>query len=333
MGIWYDKSKLLSYNSILNFLIGQRGGGKTYGFKTWAVEDFLKTGRQFFWLRRFKTELLGTSRELGVVNTWFNDIAHLYPNHELKIEGNIAYIDGKIAGYFGALSISEHWKSVPFVNVNKVIMDEFLIRTGVGKQYIKNEVVVFLELMETVGRMRDDIRFFLIGNALSFSNPYFHYFGIKPFREGIYHDSKRGITVQLYNNEKFKEVKEQTKLGRLIKDTEYGDYAIQNVFLLDNDKFIEKRTPGSHLLYNIVWDKHTFGLWVDPHIGRMFVSRKHNPSETTYTVKAEDHDINMYLLGLNHPNLKRIKNAFEHGYLFFEDQIIKDVMLNVIGVI
>lgn len=197
---------------------------------------------------------------MGVIDTWFNDIEHLYPNNKLEIKGRVAYIDGEIAGYFGALSVSEQWKSIPFNRVNKVIYDEFLIRTGVGKRYIKDEPVVFLELMETVGRMREDVRYVLIGNALTFANPYFSYFNIKPFTDGIYHDRKRGLTVELYNNEIFTEVKRQTRLGRLVADTDYADYAIENEFLLDNEKFIARRTPTTKLAFNVVWDKHIFGV-------------------------------------------------------------------------
>ena len=53
--MWYDLSQLLSYNKILNFVIGQRGGGKSFNAKKWCVNDFIKNGKQFIWVRRYKT--------------------------------------------------------------------------------------------------------------------------------------------------------------------------------------------------------------------------------------------------------------------------------------
>ena len=51
MSKYYDISTLLSYNKILNFIIGQRGGGKTFGAKKWCINDFLKKENQFIWVR------------------------------------------------------------------------------------------------------------------------------------------------------------------------------------------------------------------------------------------------------------------------------------------
>lgn len=329
--MWYSKNRLLSYNSILNFLIGQRGGGKTYGFKTWCVDDFLKTGRQFVWMRRYNTELRGHGKQMGVLNTWFDDIAHLYPEVDLKIRHGAAYINGEIAGYFGPLSISEQWKSIPFKNVNKVILDEFLIRTGVGQRYLKDEPLIFLELMETVGRLRDDVRYFLIGNALSFSNPYFTYFDIIPFKEGIKHDKERGITIELYNNEEFTEVKRNTKLGSLVADTRYGDYMIENVFLLDDDAFISQRSKDSHPLFNLVWDDHTLGVWYDRENKTIHIDRKHDPTLYAYSFKHKDHGVNMLMIKTqrNNYHFKMLRENFEYGNMRYSDQIVKDVMLHI----
>lgn len=331
--IWYDKGKLLSHNSILNFLIGQRGGGKTYGFKTWCVDDFLSTGRKFLWLRRYNTELKGHGKNMGVIDTWAKDIAHLYPKNEIVIKAGVCYIDKEIAGYFGALSVSAQWKSIPFNDVNKVIYDEFLIATGVGKIYLKNEPVIFLELMETVGRMRDDIRYILIGNALSFANPYFTYFNIKPFSKGFYRDKKRGITVELYNNDAFSEVKRATKLGRLVEGTDYADYAIENEFLLDNDKFIGSRTSTSKPLFNVKWDKHIIGIWVDYDTGLFYASSTVDKTRSIFVFKAEDHDVNMFMItrGKSMAFTKSLRIAFEYGQLMFENQMIKATMMNVLS--
>lgn len=331
--IWYNKSRLLSYNTILNFLIGQRGGGKTYGFKTWAVDDFLKNGRQFLWLRRYDTELRGKGRDVSVLHTWVDDIEHLYPNVKFEIKASSIFINDKLAGFFGALSKSEQWKSISFNNVNKVIYDEFLIRTGVGKQYIKNEATVFLELMETVGRMREDVRFFLIGNALSFANPYFAYFKIKPFDNGFYVDRSRGITVQLYSNENFTDVKSKTRFGKLIKGTAYGDYAIENEFLLDNDNFIRERSPASKQFFNLRTGDRVYGVWIDYVETIMYISKTHDPNRLTYAFNNEDYQPGDYLVDKKNYDsyMRGMKKYYEASGLMFEDQMVKADMMIILS--
>ena len=41
--MYYDYNKLYSYNALFNFIIGERGVGKTYGIMKKAVKDFIKT--------------------------------------------------------------------------------------------------------------------------------------------------------------------------------------------------------------------------------------------------------------------------------------------------
>ena len=101
--MWYDLSQLLSYNKILNFVIGQRGGGKSFNAKKWCVNDFIKNGKQFIWVRRYKTEL-------KTINTWFDDLKGegMFEGHKMEVKGRTAYINGEVAGYFIALSTSQH---------------------------------------------------------------------------------------------------------------------------------------------------------------------------------------------------------------------------------
>lgn len=46
--MWYDLSQLLSYNKILNFVIGQRGGGKSFNAKNGVLMTLSKTVNNLF---------------------------------------------------------------------------------------------------------------------------------------------------------------------------------------------------------------------------------------------------------------------------------------------
>ena len=55
--MFYDFNKLLSYNALLNFVIGERGVGKSFGAKKFVISDYLKNENEFVYIRRYKTEL------------------------------------------------------------------------------------------------------------------------------------------------------------------------------------------------------------------------------------------------------------------------------------
>ena len=107
MSKYYDMSDLLSYNKILNFIIGQRGGGKTFGAKRWCINDFLKREKEFIWVRRFQTEIKPLKR-----NFWDDIIASgLYPEVEFAIKGDRLFINNKCCGYLVPLSGYQKVKS------------------------------------------------------------------------------------------------------------------------------------------------------------------------------------------------------------------------------
>ena len=54
--IFWNLRETLTHNMLFNFIIGNRGGGKTYGAKEWAIDNFIKTGEQFGYIRRYYIE-------------------------------------------------------------------------------------------------------------------------------------------------------------------------------------------------------------------------------------------------------------------------------------
>mgnify|MGYP001333903279 CR=1 FL=1 len=55
--MYWDTQKMLSYNRLASVIIGNRGGGKTYGAKAYALRRWHKTGEEFIYLRRYDTEV------------------------------------------------------------------------------------------------------------------------------------------------------------------------------------------------------------------------------------------------------------------------------------
>ena len=96
MAKWYNPSDMDSYGKTLNFIIGGRGIGKTYSMKRRCIKRFLRSGKQFIYLRRYQSEL-------KKIHQFFNDIALEFPKLKLMVKGGKDgarfYINDKLAGW------------------------------------------------------------------------------------------------------------------------------------------------------------------------------------------------------------------------------------------
>ena len=167
--IWFNYHKVLSYNALINVLIGERGVGKTFGFKEYAINHFKKTKKQFIYLRRYESDLkesVGNSEDMK----FFEQIKKKFPNDKFNIKKSKKiiklYLNDEVCGYALPLSASDSIKSVSFESVDLICYDEFQLKEGSNQHYLANEVETLLDVIETIGRLRDDLRVFLLGNAI-----------------------------------------------------------------------------------------------------------------------------------------------------------------------
>ena len=319
--MWYDKGQLLSFRKLLNFLVGHRGVGKSYDFKKWCLNDFIKNGNQFIWVRRYKTEL-------KKLKNFYDDIFQEFKGHKLEIKGNEFLIDGKTSGWFLALSISTSFKSVPFPKVDKIVFDEFLIDKTTYR-YLSDEVYILLDLVETVFRSRDNVRgVFLIGNNITWANPYFLHFKVPIMKNRRFWTSGE-ICVESFKDQEFIDKKLKTRFGRLVSENarDYMEYAIENKSLLDNDTFIERRPPQARFKCCIQYNGKTYGFWLDNKNGLYYCSKEYDPyTRNIYTLTREDHTPNALLIkNVSSTYIKDIVWCFRTGNVRFDDIQVKSV--------
>lgn len=327
--IWYSYDRVLSYPTIFNFIIGERGVGKSYGIKKYCINKYLKKKRKFIYLRRYETELEKSLKD----NEFFKDIGNdeILKGHNFNVSGNTFYIDNKPCGYAIPLSKASIYKSVPFPDVDTIIFDEFLIDRGVHR-YLKNEPEKILDFYETVSRLRNNVKLFFLGNNISIVNPYFDYFNISlPYKTDIKTFKDNLILVNYIKNLKYREIKEKSKFGRLISGTKYGDYAINNNFLKDNNNFIKKKSSNSKFFFNLKINNHIYGVWLDYTSQNMYVSKSHNSNHRIIvTFDLGSHNENTLMLKTKSVYFKNLVNHYERGFLFFENQTIKSEVLDLI---
>lgn len=329
--MYWNLKQTLSYNKLLNFVVGNRGAGKSYGSKKWCMEDWLKNKKQFIWVRRFGSEFEEFKE------TFFSDIKHEFEEHvwEVVSVGNTYRFkcDGEIIGFGMPLSISLKKKSTPYPNVDKIIFDEFIIEKG-SSYYLKNEVEVFLDLMETVIRTRTDFKcVFFIANAITFTNPYFIYFKLDKPKNKKMITTKGDILLQFVANKEFIDKKKQSRFGKLIEGTDYAKYSIENDFRRDTTDFIIKQPKNLRYGFTLKSGLESYGVWWCDDEGLIFVSKKYDPScKIKYTTILENHKPNTLLLkgGGKSVIFTHFVKAFKMGNVYFDSIKTKNIVLETI---
>ena len=224
-----------------------------------VIQKYIKKDEQFAYIRRYKPELK------KAVPQFFEALQNNqeFPEYNFSTKSNNFYCNGEICGYAMTLSTAQDLKSSNFSKVSTIIFDEFIIEEGQKKFYLNNEVLIFLNLIETIARMRDIKVFMLANPANIYTNPYFLYFDLSlPFNNDIKTFKDGLILLQYMKNEEYRKAKKETKFGKLVAGTSYEDYAINNKALNDNKIFIDKKQGTAKFSFAFIYNNETFRCMV-----------------------------------------------------------------------
>lgn len=330
MSIYYSPAPLLSQKCIFNYVIGNRGGGKSFSGKELVIKRFKKKGKQFIYLRRYQTEL-------DVIEDYWADIRWKFPKDELTQKGDKLYINGNLAGYMIALTKTPGLKSNPYPLVTTIIFDEFIIDKG-RLTYLRNEAQLLEEFYDTVDRSRDETVVLCFGNAISVVNPHFTYFKIYPdLSRRFTKDMVKSVCIEFYFNEGFIEKKKATRFGKSIIQRDYGQYNLYNRFLRDSDSFIAKRpNTANNKLYQFILDGNKYSLWQDIRQQNFYIDNSYEPNfgyYRTYVLnpnEMDDKDKSMILLKKNNATMKRLRAWVERGDVYFNNQTTKQKFFEIL---
>ena len=345
--MFWNARYTLTHNRLINIIVGNRGGGKSFGAKEWAIDNFIKKKEQFGYIRRYRDDLKEPMAQ------FFKDIEYKYPDYEFKVDSKHFYIrlkptnpktkwtEDDIAGFGFTLSTASNKKSISYPNITTLIFDEFLLDKG-NQMYLPDEPLKLLNLYETVARpgtQHPRVVLFMLANALSITNPYFLFWNLKmPTKQDghgkyIWKHPTRPILVEDVRNEKFIDSKRNTEFGQLIEGTRYAEYSIENKFLLDDNIFIEKKSGKARYFFTFVYKGNKFGVWADFTEGMLWVSNDIDPScPLVYTLTMKDHQPNtMFLKSRNRAgHFKTFIENYKMGNVRFESMNIKNITYEVI---
>lgn len=329
--MYYNSNELFSKQAQINFVLGERGNGKSFEAKTRIIKNFLNKGEQSIYIRRRQTDI-DEVKEL-----FFDDIAPFFPDTEFKIDGKYGYINGEVAVIFIALSTSMKKKSSPFPKVTLLVFDEYLEPAFKFPNYLKNDMFLLLELINTVVRSRNNWKLLLIGNVISFVNPFFTMYDIeikdskKRFHRFL-KDEDDGtylICIELTDTPEFKENYSKTKLAKIIKNTNYGDYAMGGIAYEDNNDFILPERTGPHVFICSIYSQNKeLGVWFNGDANIYIDDIIEKDSKNKFYIFNDDMKegyINIKSLRKAWRG-KQIATGYREGKMYFKSQEIKKTM-------
>lgn len=256
---YYSLDPLLSRSAKLNFVIGDRGAGKTYDFKRLAFESWQRTGAEWVYIRRNSDEIIASKGSL-----WDDYLPA--KGYQVKTKGYKCFIriqiplelEGKEKaqweeqnpwrpfGYFIALTDAQMFKSASFPKVDKICFDEFIIENQ-RHRYIPGEVDQFMGLIDSIARQRK-IRVIALSNAGFLNNPYFIYYDIKgsEFEEASFVRRNGGnVLFEYYNSPLTDEELENLNMAKIAGDS-YKKYAIRSKFKDGGEDLVRAKPLHSH---------------------------------------------------------------------------------------
>jgi hypothetical protein len=232
---YYSLDKILKKNADYNIIFGERSNGKTYAALCYCIKQYYETGGEFAYLRRWKEDIIGkraanifaalesnnaiaeiTNGEYTRVRYW-NGVFYL-ANFDENTQKLVS--DPNPCGYTFSLSDVEHNKSVSYPKVTTVVFDEFLTR----RYYLIDEFVIFMNVLSTIIRNRDNVKIFMLGNTVNKYCPYFAEMGLRHVK-----DMKQGtIDVYKYGNSGLSVAVEYTSSAKKQKKNSNKYFAFDN---------------------------------------------------------------------------------------------------------
>lgn len=333
--MYYNGDKILNNPQPFNFLLGNRGSGKSFFWKRYVLRKFKKYNKKFIYVRRYVSDIK------RIINNIFDDVSFLFPDDIITVEGNNLLFNGNIAGYFISVSEFIKYKSTDFSEVDTIMFDEFLPEDGKylgGKSNPTLEPELCLNFYQTVARgyncpIRDSVIFIFISNAVTVNNPYFYFYNIdKKLDYNTKFLKGNGFNVEINRNESIIQEIENSKFGQLIKGTRYAEYALGNDFYLDSKEFIEDLPGNKKYILTMLWNNNKFGLWLNKNGLYYLTDIIDTKCKNIYSLTSYDHnDSSVFILNVDKNMIRKLKLAYAYGNIRFANQRCKNFFDTVIN--
>lgn len=186
---YYNLKKILAENADYNIIIGERSNGKTYAILEYILKQYIEKGCEGAYIRRWKDDIQGKRADTVFNSLCENGTVSKLTNgdyetiifsrgawHLAKYDETTKRMkaDKNPFCYAFALSDIEHDKSTSYPKITNIVFDEFLTR----RYYLPDEFIIFMNVLSTIIRDRENIKIFMLGNTVNKYCPYFDEMGL-----------------------------------------------------------------------------------------------------------------------------------------------------------
>lgn len=185
---FWDIRPIKSIPAQYRIVYGERSNGKTYGVLKDLISSYLERDEQFAYVRRWPDDikarkmqqLFDTICRNGEVTKLsggkWNGIKYQYGKfYMIATNGEETVTDDTPLAFTFSISAMEHDKSISYPGIKHILFDEFISRQA----YIPDEFQLFMNVLSTLIRERDDVDIWMLGNTVSKDCPYFREMGLK----------------------------------------------------------------------------------------------------------------------------------------------------------
>lgn len=351
MAEYYDGTKLLSLNDIngnkpeIYICTTNRTGGKTTYFGRLCVNKFNQKAEKFALLYRYNYEI----DDVG--DKFFKDIGNLFfPNMYMRSERRAKGVyhelflceqgddknGGVSCGYALSLNSADQIKKYSHLlaDVKRIIFDEFQSETN---HYCAGEVEKFISIHTSLARGQGEqckyLPVYMLGNPVSILNPYYVELGVSnrlgketKFLKGD------GFVLEQGFVDSASKAQQESGFNRAFSSNKYVAYSSQNIYLNDNEAFIEKPTGKSRYLCTLKYNGCEYGLKEYIELGVIYCDDKPDTSfHSKLAVTTDDHNINYIMLKRNELFINNMRYYFDRGCFRFKDLKCKEVILKALS--
>lgn len=292
---YYSANEILGYEALFNLVLSDRSDGKTFNCKVRALEDYDKYGHTTVYVRRFDTEITPK-----MYLTFFNEVFNVekYAWYEEKYEFKYSKAgveirlrdkyENKKEGwewivYFLPLSKAGKLKSqLDIQNIHMIDFDEYMPLDG---RYLKDEMILLMELWKSIDRDRDSTQCILLGNKIDLFCPFFDFFGIEidieKARVRTYRNGS--VAVQVYINEEHREAREEGKFKSAVKGTSYEEYDSGGIMRKANINIQELDTNKYRYYASFITKYGEGSIWINNEDNGILISDRLRKDGIVYT--------------------------------------------------
>lgn len=333
---WIDYDAIRRYKMTFNFIIGGRGGGKTYG----AIDMLNRYEEKSIWMRRTQVEidLLQANKgniALNPFRAYGNDKGIEYDfkklNKLVSAFGHVVDEKFEFSGYMLALTTVASIRGFNADEIDDLIYDEFI--PEMHKSKMKGEAEAFLNAYETVNRNREmegrePLRCFLLSNSNQLNSPLLNYLKLddviekmKRKKQELYLNPQRSILIYLPHQKSYQQKKAQTAIATLTQGTEFYSMAYENEFAYNDFSNI----GGVNLRgYRPVCNIAGIGIWSNDDSGKIYCCLAKAGEREYQDTKAD-------ILRFNEEIGRKLYRFYIHNNLQFQNFSIREKIVEIIG--